>query len=832
MDASLERLTGPTHILPGRLTSFVGREREIADIVRLLGEVRLVTLVGAPGVGKTRLALRVAGDVVDTFPEGVWFVELAPLADPSLVPRAVATTLGVREQPGRSMLATLAEALAVRELLLVLDNCEHLVGACASLVEDLLRTCPGLRVLATSREALRIEGEAAYRVPSLGLPDPRPPADGSDLVSHLMDYESVRLFVDRARAALPTFELTGRDAAAVGEICRRLDGIPLAIELAAARVPGLAPSQIAARLDDAFRLLAGGSRTALSRQRTLRALIDWSHDLLTEPERTLLRRLAVFAGGWTLEAAEGVCSGGGVEAPEVLDLLLALVDKSLVVAEEHGQQMRYRLLETIRQYGAEHQRAAGEDGALRTRHLDWFLALAETAWPELTGPEQGQWLDRLEREHDNFRAALAWSQEASDPEAGLRLAWALYRFWWWRGHLSEGRRWLARALERDVPRRGQARARALNAAAVLARAQADYTPARSLFEESLAIFRELGDRWGIANALQNLGSVSLLQGDYAAAATLIDESLALWRELGDTWGIGVALGMRGALALDLRDYERAGPLLEESLALGQKLGDTWTIAGQLGILAELAREQGQYERARALLEALSLGQELGDRGGVAWSLSQLGRVACKQGDYKEAIALCRESLRIFRERGESWGIAMCLESLARVAGATGQPEHAARLFGAAGTIREVIGFAVPPALQGRHLASHEQNVATVRSELAEGAFARAWAEGRATSLEQAIELALAPLEPAGPPDRAPHPSSVVDSSSPLTRREQEVAALVARGLTNRQVAEALVISERTASTHVTNILGKLGFATRAQVAAWAARQGLTAPDEA
>jgi DNA-binding NarL/FixJ family response regulator len=509
---------------------------------------------------------------------------------------------------------------------------------------------------------------------------------------------------------------------------------------------------------------------------------------------------------------------------------LALVDKSLVLAEEHGQQMRYRLLETIRQYGAEQLRAAGEDGALRTRHLDWFLALAETAWPELTGPDQGQWLDHLEWEHDNLRAALAWSQEVRDPELGLRLAGALYRFWWWRGHLSEGRCWLARALERDAPRRGQARARALNAAAVLARAQGDYAAARPLFEESLAIFRELGDRRGIANALHNLGSVSRFQGDYAGAARLFDEGLALSRELGDTWGIGVALAMRGALALDLGDYERAGPLLEESLALGRKLGDTWTVAGRLGMLAELAREQGQYQRARALLgEALSLAQKLGDRGCRAWLLAKLGRVACERGDYERATALCRESLPLLREGGETWGIAACLESLARVAAATDRPEHAARLFGAAGMIREVIGFGVPSLLQVHHLASHERNLAAVRSEVAEGAFARAWAEGRAMSLEEAIELALAPLDPTGPGGRAPDPRPAVDGSSPLTPREQEVAELVARGQTNRQIAEALVISERTASTHVTNILNKLGFSSRTQVAAWVGEQGLATP---
>lgn len=406
--------------LPRELTSFVGREREVAEVKRLLGMTRLLTLTGSGGVGKTRLVLRVASDLVGAFPDGVWLVELAGLGDPTLVPQATASALGVREQPGRSLLDTLIDVMRPRTCLLVLDNCEHLVAACATLANGLLRTCPGLTLLATSREPLGIAGESVWRVPPLTLPDGSGDDALADSPSTLARYEAIRLFEERARAALPAFSLTNQNAPAVVQICRRLDGIPLAIELAAARSRGLAPEQLSTRLNDRFRLLTGGSRTALARHQTLRALVDWSYELLSEPERVLLQRLSVFAGGWTLDAAEVVCAGDDLETGDVLELLLQLVDRSLVLAEDtdagRTPGVRYRLLETLRQYGAEKLYEAGDEDVMRGRHLSWCLGLAEVAGPSLRSRGTTDQDRRLDVEHDNLRAALGWSlmSETSD----------------------------------------------------------------------------------------------------------------------------------------------------------------------------------------------------------------------------------------------------------------------------------------------------------------------------------------------------------------------------------------------------------------------------------
>jgi predicted ATPase/class 3 adenylate cyclase len=488
----LKSLDALPNNLPLQLTSFVGREREQAEVRRLLTTARLVTLTGTGGCGKTRLALQVGAELADAFADGVWFVDLAPLADPALVPQTVAAVLGVHEVAGRPLLQTVADHLRGRELLLILDNCEHLLDACAQLADALLRACPRLRILATSRELLGVAGESAWRVPSLTLPDARqPPAAAS-----LTQYEAVRLFIERAVAALPTFAVTNQNAPAVAQLCWRLDGIPLAIELAAARVRMLTVEQIAARLDDRFRLLTGGSRTALRRQQTLQAAIDWSYQLLSEEERLLLQRLAVFAGGWTLEAAEAVGVGASIEGADVLDLLGALVDKSLVVAEGQGAHERYRLLETIRQYAGEKLLEAGEVGPIRDQHRDWYVGLAARAEPELTGPGEEEWLGRLEVEHDNLRAALAWSLEG-DPGVGLRLAASLGGFWARHGHLVEGRRWLEAFLTRapapDDPEEQRVRARALRRAGILASDQQDRAAARTFLAESLILFRALGD---------------------------------------------------------------------------------------------------------------------------------------------------------------------------------------------------------------------------------------------------------------------------------------------------------------------------------------------------
>jgi predicted ATPase len=589
----------PRHNLPQSLTRFIGREREIATASEQLAKSRLLTLTGIGGLGKTRLALEVAREAAPDYLDGVWLVELAALAEPGLVPQQVAASLGLREEPGRALIETLTDYLQPRQLLLVLDNAEHLIQACADLVQRLLSACPDLRILATSREALRVPGEQVSRLPTLGAPVPPPPP-----VEQLTQYEAVRLFIDRAVLSQPAFAVTNQNAPAVAAICHRLDGIPLALELAASRVKLLSPEQIMARLEDRFRLLTGGSRTVLPRQQTLRAALDWSYDLLTEGERALLQRVSVFAGGFRLEAAEAVCADEAIEAVAVLDLLGQLSDKSLVQVEDAVDEARYRLLETIRQYGAEKLRGAGEEGALRARHRDWYLALAEEAEPELRGPRQGEWLVRLAEEHENLRAALVWTSEQEEGEAGLRLGAALWWFWMVRGYMTEGRARLATLLgSAGAAARTAARARALNGAGALAQCQGEYEAARALYEESLAIRRELGDQHGIADSLNNLGILASDQGEYEAARALYEESLAIRRELGNQQGIAGSLNNLGNVAYSQGEYEAARALNEESLAICRELGDQRGIAYGLEGVAAAAGAQGQPERAALIFGA-------------------------------------------------------------------------------------------------------------------------------------------------------------------------------------------------------------------------------------
>jgi predicted ATPase/DNA-binding SARP family transcriptional activator len=726
----------PPHNLPLQLTRFVGREREMAEVNRLFASSHLVTLTGTGGGGKTRLALRVAGDLQEAFADGVWLVELAGLADPVLVSQTVASALGVREEPGRALIQTLSDYLRPKSLLLVLDNCEHLLSGCAQVAERLLKACSKLRILATSREGLQIAGETTYRVPSLSLPDP----DKLPSVNLLPQFEAVRLFVDRAVAAVPAFALTAQNAAAVAQVCCRLDGLPLAIELAAVRVRALPVEQIAARLDDRFRLLTGGSRTALPRQQTLRAMVDWSYDLLSEEERALLRRLSVFAGGWSLEAAEGVCAGVGVAGEEVLDLLGRLVDKSLVLVEELEGASRYHLLETIRQYGAEKLQRSGEEAVWRGRHRDWFLGWAEAAAPQLRGAAQREWLARLEGEHDNLRAALAWCTERGDAEAGLRLGGPLSRFWAVRGYFSEGRERFAKLL--SLPGAEKllgARAEALRGAGWLARLQGDTQSARVLFEESETICRQLDDQHGIAQSLNNLGVVAGHQGEFEAARGLYEESLAIQRQLGDQHGIAASLHNLGMIALDQGEYEAARALHEESLAIQRELGNQQGIAASLSSLGNVARLRGEYEAARGFSEqSLAICRQLGDQRAIAILIGNLAKVACGQEDYVGARALRQESLTLFRQLGDQQGIAWSLEGAAAIAGAQNQPERGARLFGASEGLRGAIGSPLSPSER----ADCERHVAAARAALGEEAFAAAWEAGRAMSLDDAVTLAL------------------------------------------------------------------------------------------
>jgi predicted ATPase/DNA-binding CsgD family transcriptional regulator len=767
----------PPNNLPLELSSFVGREKELAEVKRLLEDTRLLTLTGSGGCGKTRLALAVAADLVEGFEDGVWVVDLAPLADPSLVPQAVASTLGVREQPGRSPNEILSDYLRTRKVLLVLDNCEHLVGACAELAEALLHSCAELRVLATSREALGITGEVAWLVPSLSLPDLRRLPD----IESLPRYESARLFVERAVAVKPTFALTEQNAVAVAQVCYRLDGIPLAIELAAARAKVLSVEQIADRLDDTFGLLSAGSRTAMPRQRTLYATMDWSHELLPDEERALFRRLSVFVGGFTLEAAESVCAGEDLERGEVLELLSHLVDKSLVLVAEQDREARYRLLETVRQYVREKLSESDEEGQVQERHAGYYLALAEEAEPELKGAGQVAWLERLEREHDNLRAAMRWLLGRGELEEAARLGWALWLFWGIRAHFAEGRRWMEQALSArgSAAMPASARAKALYVAGMMANYQGDHRSAEPIVQESLGLFKELEDKLGTAYALSNSGYVALGQGQYQRAITPMEEAVDLFLEEEEKWGAAIELGFLAVAWRNQGDHGRAKRLAERGLALSREVGERQTITSALYTLAILAQAERDHERAKDLFE---------------------------------------EGLKLSAELGNEADVAHCLEGLASIAGAEGSIARAARLWGAEEALLEKIEAAVYTYVSDRSL--HQSQVAAARSQLDEGAFKAAWAEGRAMSLEQAVEYALEQE------DAAPEPAASEPYPAGLSAREADVLRLVASGLTNAEVAKELFLSSRTVDWHLSSIYRKLGFHSRTEAARFAVEHDL------
>jgi predicted ATPase/transcriptional regulator with XRE-family HTH domain len=680
--------------LPYPLTSFVGRDREMAAIKRCLMASRLVTLTGPAGMGKTRLALEVAGTQVATYRDGVWLVELAAVRDDFLLPQVVAATLGVREEPGVSLRTSLIRGLETKDLLLVLDNCEHLVGACADIVQTLLQHCPTLTILATSRERLHVPGEVTWQVPPLALPQSG--VGGS--WAEVLRSEAVQLFLARAQLAQSAFQLMEQNPDDVVQVCVRLDGLPLALELAAARVRVLTVGQISARLSDRFRLLSAGSRVDDERQSTLRAAIDWSYALLTDRERLLLRRLSTFVGGWTLEAAEAVCARAGIEKGEVLDLLMGLVDKSLVRVDQDSEATRFSFLESIQAYARERLRTSGEGETVRQRHASYYLQLAEQAAPGLRGENQGRWLDRLQAELDNLRAAVDCWRDGNETERVLQFAGAIWRFWDMRGYVSEGRRWLDEALD-GTTADSTVRVTALIAAGALAQIQSDYAAAAHWYTEALALSRDRGDRHGIARCLNNLGLLASYQDDYVRATDLLQESLVLNRELSRTWGIASSLLNLGEVARLQGDHGRAMRFYHESLALFRGMGDTWSI-------------------------------------GV--TLNNLGLVTTVQGDYERATSFHRESLCLFRAIGDHGGIAESLDGLGLLARIEGRLDRAARLWGAADALREPRGAPLQPAERQRQ----EHEVEIVRAQLGEPAWTTAWAEGRAMSLEQVMAYAL------------------------------------------------------------------------------------------
>jgi predicted ATPase/DNA-binding SARP family transcriptional activator/DNA-binding CsgD family transcriptional regulator len=791
--------------LPHALTSFIGREQEMSEIGSLLQQGRLLTIIGAGGSGKTRLAIQTAASLAASFADGVRLVELAGLTEPSLVPQTIAAALEMHEAAECPLLESLTEVLRSKHLLLLLDNCEHLVEACAKIAHVLLQACPQLHILATSRQALGLMGETVWRIPALHVPDPErlPPFE------QLLRYDAVRLFLDRAAAIRSDFALTPENAAPVVQLCRRLDAMPLAIELAAARVNVLSIDQLAARLDDALALLVTGNRTALRRQQTLRATYDWSYALLSEQEQLLFRQLSVFAAGWSLEAAEQVCA----ENATVFDLLAQLVDKSLVIVMERGGQARYMLLETLRQYGAEQLSAAGETQEAHRRYLKWYLALAEAAEPEFNGPNMESWIERLELEHDNLRAALSQAHKNGESEDELRLAGALWQFWSVCGYLSEGRRSLEMALKADQSRHEQrnerqmaARAKALRGASVLAHMQSDSRAAITLAEESLMCYRTLGDLDGSARALNNVGIVALKQGDYSRAEAACRESLALAREAKNESLIAIVLNNLGAIAADLDDYSGATSYYEESLAKCRALGDSQGTAMTLMNLGEIALKQNDFLKASSFYhDGLHLSWKLGIKELIAYALE--GLAGASSATSAQALAISQQDIY----QSESAPI-----------------YYAAQLWGAAQALRSALNAPLPPA----DAANHERQLAAARAQSDETAFARAWEEGRAMPLEQAITMALGqeiataaslsvPLASISIPLESPREDD--GSSALLSQREREVAALIAAGQSNRAIAAKLALSERTVENHVARILAKLNLTSRTQIAVWAVK---------
>ncbi len=803
--------------LPLQLTSFVGRGRELVEIEELLDATRLLTLTGPGGCGKTRLAMAAVGRIAEDFEDGACWVWLAPISDPTLVPEAVAAAVGVSEAPGLSPAEAIVEHVGDGDLLLALDNCEHVVEACAGLVDLLLRSCPGIGILCTSREALDVAGETAWPVPPLSRPDP-----GEEIVdpAGLARYEAVGLFVERAAVAAPGFELTAENAAAVTRVCAKLEGMPLAIELAAARVRVLSVEQIYQRLDDALGLLTAGSRTSPSRQRTLRGALDWSHELLPEEERALFRRLSVFVGGFALEDAERVCAGDELAEGDVLLLLSRLVDKSLVMVVEREGEARYRLLATVRQYAQEKLHASGEEPRTRGRHARSFLELAERADAELAGPGQEGWLDRLEGELGNFRAALKWSLASGDAtpgdaDVGLRLAGALWQFCYLRGYYGEGAGWLEEALAIDKTSESAPRAEALTGAGVLALLRCEYGRAEERLEDGLALHRELGDARGEASTLQVLGSVARERGLYGKAEAFHEQSLALWRGLEDEREIARSLNYLSFAAWLQERYDRAVELGTQTLATFRRLGDAEGVVWALINLGSAALYSDDLGRAEELLEeSLAVSRRAGYKEGIGWSLNQLGVAARRRGDTAGAEERLRESLKVHRDLGDTWRIVSVLEALAETAGARGLPERAANLFGVAEVLREKISTPIPPVER----PDRDERALAARTRLGEEGFEGALAWGRAMALEEAVALAAQETpDPHNRPVSLPHE---------LSAREVEVLQLVAEGLTDAQVAERLSLSPRTVGHHLRSIYRKLRVPSRAAAAKSALELGL------
>jgi predicted ATPase len=739
---------GQPNNLPPAETPMVGRDRDLVKVKELLErkEVRLVTVTGPGGIGKSRLALETARSLPDLFPGGVYFVPLANLSDVSLIPATLVQTLGVREAVGQSALENLKEHLRTvvsAPLLLLVDNFEHLLEA-APMLAELLAAAPNLKLLVTSRAALHISHEHEFSLGPLALPDTRELPQWEDL----SQYPAITLFLERAAAVKPDFRLTEENATSVAEICARLDGLPLAIELAAARVKLLTPSAILTRLARRLQLLTGGARDLPARQQTLRHAMDWSHDLLTEPEQKLFRRLAVFCGGCTLEVVESVCDTKRDLGIDVLDGMASMVDKSLArQVEQADGEPRFTMLETIREYGLEKLEASDEEPQSKRAHAAYCLVLAEEGAAQNETGIQKKWMDRFEVEHDNFRSALDWLTETGNANWGLRLGAALFQFWETREHLTEGRDRLGRLLRlEDDGTVSKARARVLFAAGVLASEQRDYVAAHALLGESLTVAQQVGDKKSVAIAMNAMAVYARDRSDLTKARTQFEQCLTLWRDLGDAPAVARGLSNLASVVELQGDHAHALRLYQECLEMFGQIGDRTGIAWALNHQGDLALERGDFDSARRLYElSLVTFRELDDQWGIAGSLDDLGNLAKEQKDYPRADALYRESLRIFQGLGHKRGVARLLEAFASLAAAKSDGERALRLAGAAAALRQGIGAPPTPAEQ----AKLERNLARAREGLSTIASRTAWLEGWVMRLDNAIEELLGPAISSG-----------------------------------------------------------------------------------
>jgi predicted ATPase/DNA-binding SARP family transcriptional activator len=721
------------HNLPAQLSTFIGREKEQDEITNLLEKNRFVTLAGVGGIGKTRLSLKVGQNILNSYPDGVWFIPLDSLSDSALVPLTVASVFDIREgSSDRRLPERLTDFLRPKTVLLILDNCEHLLDACAKLIKTLLTNCPKLRVLVTSREILNVESEATYYLRSLSVPH-----DHNLLADRLTEYESVQLFTARAALALSSFRLTKENGQTVVDICRRVDGIPLAIELAAARVNILQVQEILKQLNDSFLLLANNTRGVLPRHETLWASMDWSWQLLTESEQSFLRQLSVFVGGWTLESAQTVCND------DVLKLTNSLVNKSLIIVErKQGQQTRYQMLDTIRDFTLEKLKDSGERNIVCLRHLLLFTTMVEEAEKSFRGPNQAIWYNRLDNELNNLRIALTWFEGIENAELKLRLAAGLWRYWKNRGHSNEGRGYLQRILE-DLPsgpsRQTSAYARALNAAGALAYYEGDFSYSEKGREEALAIFRVLNDKVGIADCLIGLGNTSISQGNYDSAREFYEEGLLIRKELVDIWGVARLLGNLGLLAFFQTNYIQAHSFHLESLALFRELQDDEGTANELINLGDVFFYQGELSAAKSYYEeSASISRKMKDIWGIAYAIKGMADVAFKQNDLSTASALYRECLILFQKTGDNISLPFALESVAALALVLDHPEKAARIFGAAETLRKSTNSPLPPP----NRPDYQKNLDILRQQLGPDHFDFAWAEGCAMKFDEAVAYAL------------------------------------------------------------------------------------------